>query len=328
MAIENNLQKICDSLLKNLPSRNRDVLAKRFGLNGQKNTLEAVGEYYGISRERVRQIEEDSLKTLRDKESREKELQRIFKSFARTIDSSGFLCREDLLLAKLGGERLQNQANFLLALGSKFKRFPETEEFWPFWHTSEKAPLLARKSITSFASLLKKEKEPMPLPSGIPASHIEVSKKVVKGPEGLYGLKKWPEVNPRGVKDKAYIVLKREKKPLHFTRVASSINDFFSDDNSKSVIIQTVHNELIKDPRFVLVGRGLYALKDWGYESGTVKDVIANVIKKEGRPVEKERLVREVLNRKKVKVNTILLNLQDKKRFLKNSEGKFIIRRA
>src|SRR3989338_10383926 len=108
----------------------------------------------------------------------------------------------------------------------------------------------------------------MPLPSAVLASHIEVSKDILRGPEGLYGLKEWPEINPRGVKDKAYIVLKNKKNPLHFTEIASLVNSSPSLKGFRPANLQTVHNELIKDERFVLVGRGMYALKEWGYQPG------------------------------------------------------------
>ena len=148
----------------------------------------------------------------------------------------------------------------------------------------------------------------------------------MRGPQGLYGLKDWPEVNPKGIKDKAYIVLKGEEMPLHFTQVAALINssDFFS--SNKTVIHQTVHNELIKDPRFILVGRGLYALKEWGYEPGIVRDVIYREIKGSRKPLPKEEIIKKVLNQRKVQPSTILLNLQNKKYFAKTPKGLYTIR--
>ena len=87
---------------------------------------------------------------------------------------------------------------------------------------------------------------------------------------------------------------------------------------------QTVHNELIKDPRFVLVGRGLYALKEWGYEEGQVKDVILKILKEARKPLPKEEILAGVLKQRMVKENTVLLNLNNKKYFLKTPEGKYI----
>jgi len=130
----------------------------------------------------------------------------------------------------------------------------------------------------------------------------------------------WPEINPKGVRDRAYIVLKREGKPLHFVEITNRINNLNYDD--KRVLSESVHNELIRSPLFVLVGRGLYALQEWGYEPGTVKDVIIKVLKEAKRPMTKEEIMQEVLFRRQVKPNTILLNLQDRNLFARIDSGK------
>lgn len=51
--------------LNTLPKREREVIELRFGLNGQKpRTLEEVGQAFGVTRERIRQIENNTLKRL------------------------------------------------------------------------------------------------------------------------------------------------------------------------------------------------------------------------------------------------------------------------
>ncbi len=92
-----------------------------------------------------------------------------------------------------------------------------------------------------------------------------------------------------------------------------------------SVLPQTVHNELIKDPRFVLIGRGIYALKEWGYEPGEVKDVITRIIKKAGKSLSKKDIVSRVMEQRMVKENTISQNLSNRKHFSRDSEGKYFV---
>lgn len=315
--MELNIRTICHSnLLKDLPSRTEDVLARRFGLRGGRQTLEEIGAEYGITRERVRQIQDDGLRILKQR-AESPECQKVFKVFAKTLKNSGSLKREDVLLTDLG----KGQENFvylLLTISKQFQRFGETEDFHTFWATDKNAFENAKKAINSFITELQKKQQPMALPRTVLASYADISKKVLKGQEGLYGLKEWPEINPRGIKDKAFIVLKKEQKPLHFSEVATLIGN--------GALRQTVHNELIKDQRFVLVGRGLYALKEWGYEPGIVREVIATVLKEAKRPMEKEMVVDKVLTQRLVKPNTILLNLQNKKYFLKTLEGKYTVR--
>lgn len=323
-----NYQTICHSfLLKDLSGRTNDVVSRRFGLEGEKETLDSIGKAYGITRERVRQIEEQGFKEL-EKKTEMTNCQAVFKSFVTGLRKSGSLKREDLLLDLLGGPKFKNHIFFLLVLGKPFERFGETKDLYAFWSIDKSSLSNAQKVIDSFIAELKKRNQPLAVPSNIPLSYIEISKYILKGPEGLYGLREWPDINPRGIKDKAYVVLKKEKKPLHFTKVASLINHSSLFESPTSVIDQTVHNELIKDSRFVLVGRGLYALQDWGYEPGVVREVILRVLRGAKKPIKKDEIVKKVLEQRQVKPNTILLNLQSKKYFIKNSEGKYTIREA
>lgn len=322
MASNLDYQTICrGNLLRDVPGRTKDVLSRRFGLGGERETLEEIGKAYGITRERVRQIQDDGLKKLSGR-SQNPECQKVFQTFAKEFKSSGSLMREDIFLAKMAGQnpKLKNYVFFLLTLGKPFQRFAEDEKFHAFWAIDKNSVARAQKTVDSFIVELKKKNTLLPLPKNISPSYVEISKKVLKTQEGSYGLKEWPEVNPRGIKDKAFIILKKEQKPLHFTEVAGLIGE--------GTLCQTVHNELIKDERFVLVGRGLYALKDWGYQPGIVREVIANVLKTAKKPLEKEKVINKVLEQRQVKPNTILLNLQNKKYFLRTSEGKYTIREA
>ena len=315
-----NYQTICHSnLLKDLPDRHKEVVIRRFGLRGDKETLEAIGRSFGVTRERVRQIENDALNKLEEK--LEFPLcQKVFQDFTGYFKQFDYLKREDLALSDLGGQKFKNHVSFLLTLGKPFQRCADSQNFYSFWNVDQNAFSMAQKAVDDFINRLEAGKQLLPLPNDIPLSYIEISKNILRNHQGLYGLKHWPEVNPRGVKDRAYLVMKQEQKPLHFTQVAKLIG--------KNALVQTVHNELIKDQRFVLVGRGLYALKEWGYEPGFVKEVIARVVSNSSGPIDKDTVVKEVLKQRQVQPSTILLNLQNTKYFLKNSEGKYTIRKA
>ncbi len=138
---------------------------------------------------------------------------------------------------------------------------------------------------------------------------------MAKNPYNEWGLSAWPEITPRGVKDKAYLVTKKHGEPLHFREIAEKINETKFDH--KTAYPQTVHNELIKDGRFVLVGRGIYALKEWGYNPGTVLEVIKTILKKNGGTMTRDDIMKEVMKKRKVRRNTIVLNLQNSKYFEK-----------
>ena len=315
-----NFQTICHSnLLKDLSARQEDVISRRFGLKGNRETLESIGRNYDLTRERVRQIEEDGLRGV-SKKLKNPQCENVLHYFVKNLKAAGSLRKEDLLLYELGGEKFKNHVFFLLTLGEPFQRFSETQDFHAFWTIDKNSLKTAQKNINTFISELKKRKKTLLLPSNMPASHIEISKDILRNPEGFYGLKDWPEINPRGIKDKAYLVFKKEKKPLHFIQVARGIG--------KDALPQTVHNELIRDQRFVLVGRGLYALEEWGYFPGIVREVIANTLRASNKPINKEQVLKEVLKQRQVKPSTVLLNLQNKRYFIKDSQGKYTIRKA
>ncbi|MDQ5963290.1 MAG: hypothetical protein QG629_372, partial [Patescibacteria group bacterium] len=130
---------------------------------------------------------------------------------------------------------------------------------------------------------------------------------------GRWGLVKWPTVNPKNIRDKIYVILSENGKHMHFNEIAESIKA--SDFKRKDVTTQAIHNELIKDKRFVLIGRGIYALKEWGYSKGTVADIIADVLKDANEPLHRDEIVKRVLKSRFVKETTILLNLQSKPQF-------------
>ncbi|MEI6316429.1 MAG: HTH domain-containing protein, partial [bacterium] len=144
---------------------------------------------------------------------------------------------------------------------------------------------------------------------------LTLSKGVKKNPLGEYGRSGASGVKARGIKDFAYLMMRKHGSPMHFREVAKAITNTFD----KKCHTATCHNELIKDKRFVLVGRGMYALSEWGYKPGVVRDVIKEILKREG-PMTKEDVVDKVLKERYLKKNTILVNLQNPKYFKKNKD--------
>ncbi|MCX6792750.1 MAG: hypothetical protein NTY12_01875 [Candidatus Falkowbacteria bacterium] len=130
------------------------------------------------------------------------------------------------------------------------------------------------------------------------------------------------EINPKTINDKIYLVLKNNAKPMHYEEISKKINETGFD--GKKVNTATVHNELILDGKYVLVGRGLYALKEWGYTKGTVADVIIDILSKSKQPLSKKEITEEVMKQRMVKKTTIDLALMNKKRFERVTGNKYI----
>ena len=125
------------------------------------------------------------------------------------------------------------------------------------------------------------------------------------------------------MRDYAYLVIRRHGSPIHFREVAKLITELFN----KKAHVATTHNELIKDPRFVLVGRGIYGLREWGHSGGIVRDVIIEVMKKKEGPLTKQEIIDLVKGERVVKDNTVVVNLQNPKFFDKTSDGKYTLKK-
>ena len=327
-------------LLSALSDRSKEVMESRYGLgkNDERMTLEAIGQYYGITRERVRQIENHSIAAIRkskyytEENSAFDELESLIRSLG------GIIVEQDLLDHISKDTTIQNHINFLLVIGHPFKKIKEDEDFKHRWYVNEELSEKVHGSLKKVYENLKDE-DLISETEMIKAfmEHIKdlaenlkneemvrrwlsISKRVGKNPLGEWGKTASPNISAKGMRDYAFLVIRKHGSPIHFKEVARIISEVFK----KKAHIATCHNELIKDPRFVLVGRGLYALSEWGYMSGVVKDVIRKILEKHG-PLSKEEIIDKVMKERYVKENTITVNLQNPKYFKKNKEGKYTV---
>jgi hypothetical protein len=330
-------------LVKSLSSRNRDIISRRFGLKtGKKETLESIGQSYSITRERVRQIEEFSLGQLAKVAPSVSDVAKYVSLSKEILSGNGSVMRESEMFKAFSGNDKENVVNsslvFILTVAGEPSRFGENELFHSFWSLNKQHADSFKESSSKLVGALGKEGKPLTeseLASLAEKSTINtrdlnvfltVSKELGRNVFGEIGLVSSAEVKPKGVRDKAYLVLKKEKEPKHFSEIAKLIN--ITRFSARKANVQTVHNELIKDQRFVLVGRGMYGLSEWGYRPGTVKEVLIDILKGSSKPLIKADLVAKVLGSRMVKENTILLNLQDSKVFSKKEDGTYALRKA
>jgi len=333
-------KQVVKRLLGVLPERARDVILSRYGLTDspKRLTLEAIGKRYGVTRERVRQIENYALMSIRKSAGYQKE-KPVFSELESVIhDLGGIVAEKELLERASSDKSTQNYIHFLLVVGESFKREKEDEHFKHRWYIdqalADKVHGALRKlyknlndndlvseldiiaqfltHVENIADHLKNER--------VVRRWLNLSKTIAKNPLGEWGLHTSPNIRAKGMRDYAFLVLRKHGSPIHFREVARSIEELFG----RKAHVATTHNELIKDPRFILVGRGLYALAEWGYMSGVVKDVIRKVLEKIG-PLAKEEIVSRVLKERYVKENTILVNLQNPKFFKKERDGRYSI---
>ncbi|MCI5051149.1 MAG: hypothetical protein MRY57_02480 [Candidatus Pacebacteria bacterium] len=332
-------QNSSKKLLKGLKDRDRYVLESRFGLSEpKKKTLESIGQEYDITRERVRQIQDAALKAIRKSDSYD-EAKEIFAEIEDLIHDLGGVVSEDHFLDSVHDDELiQNHIHFHLVVGDNFRKHKEDKKFRSRWavngelsekvhtaleklhgHVTEEELLSEEQMVLKFLDRLDGVEDGY-VDDDVARQFLLLSKLIDKNPLGDWGLSESQNVSVRGIRDYAYLIMKKNGSPMHFREVAESITSTFD----KKAHPATTHNELIKDDRFVLVGRGMYGLKEWGYRSGVVKDVIRDLIHERG-PLTKEEIIEAVLKERYLKENTILVNLSNKDYFKKNDEGKYVL---
>ncbi len=341
--IQDDVLKRVEKLLNNLEKqRLRDIIERRFGLkNGNRETLEKIGQDYNITRERVRQIESGALQILNQQKNL-KILEPIFNQLHKIFEENSHLIGEERLLnsiAKTNQSHPSKSAVILvLHLGKPYQRFPEDEKFHPHWVVKKTARQKVEKIVDFLINYLAQKEQPhsdsdifniatkryKSIDQNIILNALDIAKTIDKNAFGEVGLNHWPNINPRGVKDKAYLVLRKENEPKHFIEITNLINK--AGFNDSQAYPQTVHNELIKDDRFVLVGRGIYGLAEHGYAPGMVKDIIKEVLKSSNRPLTKKEVISAVLRQRKVKPNTVIINLQNHPEFKRLEVGKYTLK--
>lgn len=322
-----NTESIVQDILNTIDrEREREIIARRYGLFDRKETLEQIGELLGITRERVRQLEKAVMTKLRATGSELPHVAEVEQAVVTLLSQTGDTARITALAGKLTAESTrtdQSRLSFLTELCPNIAVVSEDDTYFQSAGNSKVHDTATiKKEVAAIVDAIKKAGKPveskdMTKLSGMQtneyaAALASISKQLATL-NGRWGLVKWPTVNPKNIRDKIYVILSENKKHMHFNEIAEAIKE--SDFKRKDVTTQAIHNELIKDKRFVLIGRGLYALKEWGYSKGTVSDIITEVLREAQEPLHRDEIVKRVLKSRFVKETTILLNLQSKPQF-------------
>jgi len=340
-----NPPEILGNLFKILNDREKTILKKRHGLaDGTEKTLEEIGQEFKVTRERIRQIENAALQKIKNYPEKEKVLEAPLKAVLQILEEHGGILREDSLISKLllySSENLENKliAKFIInqLLKERIEFLPESKDYYKAWKLMSFSLDLLDETIDYLTNFFAKHGKPLNKERIIELikdeeffkerqdqlkelsllSFLEITKKIEANPLGEWGLADWGLINLKKINDKIYLVLKNEGKPLHFRKIAEKINELLP--VKKRANPATIHNELILDNKYVLVGRGIYALREWGYQPGQVAEVIEQLLKESSKPLSREEIIKKVLEKRQVKESTILLALMNKDRFKKEN---------
>jgi hypothetical protein len=371
-----NTNEIVKNLLSRLSKKERDIISRRFGLkDGKKETLEAVGNIHNLTRERIRQIENATIKRLAEIKELKEELTLLRELTNKLLAEHGGLAEKEYLFHLLNTfspveyksddyEVEKNHYDFILSrlLPDEFEEIKNSDIFKTSYklkdssleHLEELAKELVmgickleeviktEKAIDLIAKsdIYDKHKDKLNVPSDVDVSSywrnglfdensdlinankilyslLVAVREIEQNKFGFWGTYDSEEIAPKTINHKIYLVLKNEGKPMHFADIAKKINEVSFDH--KIANPATVHNELILDPKYVLIGRGIYGLKEWGYKEGVVQDVIREILREAG-PLTKQEIVDKVLENRVVKETTINLALMNKDVFEKAGE--------
>lgn len=310
------------------------VLVKKFGLLTWKEIpLQRIGADYNMTRERVRQIETQALMRFRRLIVGNDKYVKVLEEAKKILDTHwGLLSEEDLVkkivnknMFKFSAQELKLilvsdfDINYLKRNKLLYKSFYKDPLFedlltkMTIWITNYFEKKKESEDVYEFIEKVKNE---------FVTKHTNIEYlnnalfymnffsviRAVKVFDGKVGLATFADVWPKTIKLKIVYVMKKINKPIHFQELPAKIMEWFPD---KPVKVTTVHNELVKhNQTFVNIGLGLYALREWGFEGGLVKDIIVRIFEKFKRPMSVKEISKELLKEKMVSPNTVLLNLQ------------------
>ena len=327
-----NIVKSFEEILVSLSEKEKNVIERRVWLKWEKETLQSIWNSFSptITRERVRQIEESGIRKIWRiiKASILTDIQEKWIEFVKM--SWGLASRDSLvnyLIKELNLEKDINKGVLETIVQSDFDILKSKQKLGckiyfylskisrynvDVIHKEAIKVLKKKKDVIEKEELFKIVSENLKHLRGISAplvgSVLELFDDIIFWEDNLVWLTKWKILNPKTLKDKAVYILKKEWTPMHFVDIANKIIEVLEDN----VKINTIHNELIRNEDFVLIGRGIYALREWWFKPGTVLDVISSILEKRNEPMSTEEIVKEVLKIRDVKETTIYMNLQNR----------------
>lgn len=324
------VHELIQKLLIVLSEKEKYIIQNRFALEKRdKQTLEQIGQHFGVTRERVRQIERSALRKL-ERNAQNTNI-KILTEFAKALlEKEGGLIQDERfksmlmeILPNISAEVLHD-LHLALVLDPNIDYQGNTLQYDPYWSTKNITQAEIKATAQASIKALKKARRVMSLEELSKATKSKLAPELLKNivlttkackltSEGI-GLYSWRHIHPRTLRDKINFVLKKDRRPMHFDKIAKAISKANFDE--KAVNTQAIHNELIRNENFILIGRGIYALKEWGYKTGTVADIIEDILS-DGTARSREEITKEVLEQRHVKTITIYLNLKNKEQFVR-----------
>ncbi len=328
-----------DELLSELDKREIDIIKKRFGIENPRMSLEKIGKEYGITRERVRQIENKALNKMSKKSSTLQYFEKRIYPEIHDILGNLKVKREFYIFKKLKDlydidENIENILRLFFVIYENFHYEVETKIFFSYLSTIKEVLIKSKLILEHINSRLIKLSKPLKEENLFDIirdeikthlkitpdiediiEFIKISKIIKKNPLNEIGYINHERIAPSSLSDKIKIIFELEKRPLHFIEIYEKLKELSQIEDEllhsawkKTYDYRSIHNALIYNPEFVKYGRGKYALKEWGYAEGHIIDLIKKIVEEE-KEIEIEKLYEIVRRHKEISPNTFKIYL-------------------
>jgi len=286
------LIKILNNIFTGLSPREKDILYRRYGLYGGEEILAEIAEDYNLSRERIRQIQNVALKKIIPLIKSNAKIKGLIKKSRKFLKPIGVRHEESFL------NLVKNEFNFslqeikifkfLTIYSSQIIFFPADEYLHNFYALEEKILKICRHLLKKIyfhfleTKELYPENELLSLLSkdikkhlGVETNYhelldfLKILKNINKNPFNFWGLRNNNFIAPKCLKDKIILILKVEKKPLHFREIYQKLDELTKIEDPmihyawyKNYNVNSIKNELIRHPEFVFIKKGVYGLRE------------------------------------------------------------------
>ncbi len=340
---KNRMPEIIEKTFNDLEDREFDILCHRFGLKrDKKKTLKEAGELFGITRERIRQIEEKALrKTNSDllmgiiamldeiliysggmaslAQLKEKNSKQYWQDY-RTVGFIDLLIETEHLPVYGGGQYIIHSI-----LDGDY-----VEEFIDYilgYIESQGRPVSFSKfknhALEKMSDAFKEDLARLDItPEAFLESILEVKKNIGTDPMGKIGLSKWPEVNPETHIEWAIVALHSIDQPAHWKEILRKV-EAISGERFKE---KTFYNIFSPNDEFLLFdsGNGVYGLDEWKdrFDEKTNQTIaeLAYLTVKEKGPLPLDEIHNYILEEKDCSRNSVLIYLEGDPRLTKKEE--------
>lgn len=353
--MKSQIYETIDELLSDLNSREADVIKKRFGINSKPLSLEKIGKEYGITRERVRQIEDKALKKISHKSLQLAFFEKTLYPIINDLLGDLKIKREIFIYRKLNEiydikEEEMNILRFFFNIFEKIYYKEENRLFNSFLSTQKHFFEKGLKILNHLYNRLEKNKDTILKEEDVlkillneikihwniqPSveeilEFLKISKVIKRNPLNEYGHFKHPRITPVLLKNKIKIIFEIEKRPLHFNEIHQKLLELSEIEDEllpfvwkKRYTNHSIHNALLENDDFVKYGRGKYVLREWGYEEGHIIALMRKILE-ERKEVDVDELYEFIRNHKECAPATFRLYLykyfkvKDRKVYFKN----------